>query len=85
MGQFHNTTIYPTRIPNNTCFPQVLEQINFEKVYPLCKDLYANPCHEMLVGELGLPLSKHYKVKMLYLSAAAGTWSRLASEMPRIS
>jgi hypothetical protein len=42
-----------------------LEQINFEKVYLLCKDLSANPCHEMLVGELGLPLSKHFKVKML--------------------
>ena len=25
-----------------------LEQINFEKVYLLCKDLSANPCHEML-------------------------------------
>ena len=44
-----------------------LEQINFKKVYLLCKDLSANPCHEMLVGELGLPLSKHFKVKMLYL------------------
>jgi hypothetical protein len=43
----------------------VLEQINFEKVYLLCKDLSANPCHEMLVGELCLPLSKHFKVKML--------------------
>ena len=42
-----------------------LEQISFEKVYLLCKDLSANPCHEMLVGELGLPLSKHFKVKML--------------------
>ena len=42
-----------------------LERINFEKVYPLCKDLPANPCHEMLVGELGSPLSKHFKVKML--------------------
>jgi hypothetical protein len=42
-----------------------LEQINFEKVYLLCKDLSANPCHEMLVGELGSPLSKHFKVKML--------------------
>ena len=42
-----------------------LEQINFEKVYLLCKDLSANPCHEMLVGELGLPLSKHFKVKRL--------------------
>ena len=41
-----------------------LEQINFEKVY-LLKDLPANPCHEMLVGELGSPLSKHFKVKML--------------------
>ena len=42
-----------------------LEQINFEKVYLLCKDLPANPCHEMLVGELGSPLRKHFKVKML--------------------
>ena len=35
------------------------------KRYLLCKDLHANPCHEMLVGELGSPLSKHFKVKML--------------------
>jgi len=42
-----------------------LEQINFEKVYLLCKDLQTNPCHEMLVGELCLPLSKHLKVKIL--------------------
>jgi hypothetical protein len=42
-----------------------LEQINFEKVYLLYKDLPANPCHEMLAGELGSPLSKHFKVKML--------------------
>jgi len=41
------------------------EQSNFEKAYLLCKDLSANPCHEMLVGELFLPLSKHLKVKML--------------------
>jgi hypothetical protein len=42
-----------------------LEQINFEKVYPLCMELSANPCHKMLVGELGLPLSKRFNVKML--------------------
>jgi len=40
-----------------------VERINFEKVYPLRKGLQANPCHEMLVGELGSPLSKHCKVK----------------------
>jgi hypothetical protein len=45
--------------------PKLLEQINFEKMYLLCKDLLANSCHEMLVGELGSPLSKHFKVKML--------------------
>ena len=44
------------------CDGPVLEQINFEKVYLLCKDLRANPCHEMIVGELGSPLSKHLKV-----------------------
>jgi len=44
---------------------RTLEQINFEKVHLLCKDLPVNPCNEMLVGELGLPLSKHFKVKML--------------------
>ena len=47
------------------CFYPALEQINFEKVYLLCKDLLANPCHEMLVGELGSPFSKYFKVKML--------------------
>jgi hypothetical protein len=40
-----------------------LEQINFEKVYLLCKDLSANPCHETLVGGLRPPLSKRLKVK----------------------
>ena len=44
-----------------------LEQITFEKIYLLCKDLSANPCHEMLVGELCLPLSEHLKVKMLLM------------------
>jgi hypothetical protein len=43
-----------------------LEQINFEKVYLLCKDLFTNPCREMLAGELCSPLSKHFKRKMLY-------------------
>jgi hypothetical protein len=43
----------------------MLEQINFEKVYLLCKDLPANPCREMLAGGLCLPLSKHFKRKML--------------------
>jgi hypothetical protein len=42
-----------------------LEQINFEKVYLLCKDLSANPCHETLAGGLRPPLSKRLKVKML--------------------
>jgi hypothetical protein len=27
-----------------------IEQINFKKVYLLCKDLLANPCSEMLAG-----------------------------------
>ena len=53
--------------PQNYSAHVSLEQINFEKVYLLCKDLPANPCHEMLVGELGSPLSKHFKVKMLYI------------------
>jgi len=44
---------------------QDLERINVEKVYPLSKDLSANPCHEMIVGELSSPLSKHLKVKRL--------------------
>jgi hypothetical protein len=26
------------------------EQIKFDKLYLLCKDLSSNPCHEMLVG-----------------------------------
>jgi hypothetical protein len=39
--------------------------MNFEKVYLLSKDLLANPCHEMLVGGLCPPLSKHRKVKRL--------------------
>jgi hypothetical protein len=43
-----------------------LKQSNVEKVYPLCKDLSANPYHEMLAGELCLPSSKYIK-KMLYL------------------
>jgi hypothetical protein len=30
-----------------------LEQINIEKLYLLGKDLSANPCHEMVVGESG--------------------------------
>ena len=50
--------------PAGLCI-SILEQINFEKVYLLCKDLLVNPCHEMLVGGLGSPLSKHFKVKML--------------------
>ena len=43
----------------------MLEQINFEKLYLLCKDLLVNPCHEMLVGGLCLPLNKHFKVELL--------------------
>ena len=42
-----------------------IEQSTFEKVHLLCKGLPANPCHEMLVGELGSPLNRHSKVKML--------------------
>jgi hypothetical protein len=42
-----------------------LEQINFETVCLLCKDLPANPCREMLAGGLCPPLSKHFKRKML--------------------
>ena len=35
--------------PRHETFSLVeLEPINFEKVYPLCKDLLVNPCHEML-------------------------------------
>jgi hypothetical protein len=56
--------LHPRIAPRKTQL-QYLEQINFEKVYLLCKDLPANPCHEMLVGELGSLLSKHFKVKML--------------------
>ncbi|MDL2316835.1 hypothetical protein LJC59_07140, partial [Desulfovibrio sp. OttesenSCG-928-A18] len=33
----------------------LLEQIHFEKVYLLCKDLSSNPCPEMLAGELCSP------------------------------
>jgi hypothetical protein len=36
-----------------------IEQINFEKVYLLCKDLFANPCRQLGVGELGSPLSDY--------------------------
>jgi hypothetical protein len=42
-----------------------LERTNSEKVYPLRKDLPANPCREMLVGGLCPPYSKHLKRKML--------------------
>jgi hypothetical protein len=31
----------------------------------LCKDLFANPCREMLAGGLCPPLSKHFKRKIL--------------------
>ena len=41
-----------------------LEHIHFEKLYLLGKDLSANPCHEIFVGELRLLLSKHFNVKM---------------------
>jgi hypothetical protein len=44
---------------------EVLEQINFEKVYLLGRDFPANPCREMLAGGLCPPLSKHFKRKML--------------------
>ena len=44
-----------------------LEQINFEKVYLLCKDLSVKPCRADALGELCLPLSKHLKVKMLLI------------------
>ncbi len=43
----------------------IVEQINFKKLYLLYKDFTKNPCHEMLVGELSSPLSKHFKVKLL--------------------
>jgi len=42
-----------------------LEQFNFEKVGLLCKDLFANPCREMLAGELCSPSGNHFKVKTL--------------------
>ena len=64
MKQKRRFYLHPRIAPRKTQL-QYLEQINFEKVYLLCKDLPANPCHEMLVGELGSLLSKHFKVKML--------------------
>jgi hypothetical protein len=42
-----------------------MEHFNFEKVGLLCKDLLANPCREMLAGELYSPSSKHFKRKIL--------------------
>ena len=42
-----------------------LEQIIIENVHLLCKDLFANPCREMLAGGLCPPLSKHLKAKKL--------------------
>jgi hypothetical protein len=35
----------------------LLEQINIENVHLLCKDLPANPCHEIVVGGICPPLS----------------------------
>jgi hypothetical protein len=43
----------------------LLEQINIENVHLLCKDLPANPCHEIVVGGLCQPLSDNLKVNML--------------------
>jgi hypothetical protein len=42
-----------------------LEQLNLKKVGPLCKDLPANPCREMVAGELCPPLSNHLKAKLV--------------------
>jgi hypothetical protein len=39
--------------------------MNFDKVYPLCKDLPANPCREMPAGKFRPPASRHLKVQML--------------------
>jgi hypothetical protein len=44
---------------------RLLEQINIENVYLLCKDLPANPCHEIVAGGLCPPLSDNLKVNML--------------------
>jgi hypothetical protein len=45
--------------------PLDLEHINIENVNMLCKDLLANPCHEIVVGGLCPPLSDNFKVNML--------------------
>ncbi|MDR2161481.1 MAG: hypothetical protein LBO77_04995 [Desulfovibrio sp.] len=45
-----------------------LEQFNFKKVGLLGKDLPANPCREMLAGELGPPLSNHLKAKLVWFA-----------------
>ena len=38
-----------------------LEQFTNEMSEPLCKDLSANPCHEIGVGELCSPLNDYFK------------------------
>jgi hypothetical protein len=44
---------------------RVLEQMNIENVHLLCKDLPANPCHEIVAGGLCPPLSDNLKVNVL--------------------
>jgi hypothetical protein len=39
--------------------------MNIENVHLLCKDLLANPCHEIVVGGLCLPLRDNLKVNAL--------------------
>jgi hypothetical protein len=39
--------------------------MNIENIHLLCKDLPANPCHEIVVGWLRQPSSDNLKVNML--------------------
>jgi hypothetical protein len=39
--------------------------MDIENIHPLCKDLPANPCHEIAVGGLCPPLNDNLKVNML--------------------
>jgi hypothetical protein len=44
----------------------LLEQMNIENVYLLCKDLLVNPCHEFVARRIYFAVSNKLKVKMLY-------------------
>jgi hypothetical protein len=59
-----------------------LEPFNFEKAQPLCKDLSANPCREMLVDGLCPSYNKHFKRKRLYFANPGGGSSCRACFMP---